>query len=196
MTSVGQYRIGLESPASAPDHDAGEKHGGRKEDDLQVEQGSFLQGIWGKRSKRGIPWDDRQNIPFFRQPCGRVEKKVAVAGKIHKGIGRERGIADDHNRRPRLAFFRWELWRDGRGHRQGAFDVFLFIEVDYAAFQAGFCPAVRRRSRERHIVPCAADLFIEGDMSCEGKQHGGGEVLRNFMLGKRADKQGRQIALS
>ena len=87
------------------------------------------------------------------------------------------------------------LWRQGRGHRQGAFDVFLFIEVYDAAFQVGFCPAVRRRSGERHIVPCAAGLFIEGDMSREGKQHGGGEILRNFMFCERANKQGRQIAL-
>ena len=36
------FSILLEAPASAPHHDAGEKHGGRQEDDLQIEQCSFL----------------------------------------------------------------------------------------------------------------------------------------------------------
>ena len=31
------FNILLEAPASAPDYDAGEEHGGRQEDDLQIE---------------------------------------------------------------------------------------------------------------------------------------------------------------
>src|SRR5215510_2110124 len=107
MTSVGQYRIGLESPASAPNDDAGKNHGGRQEDDLQIKQSSFLHGIRSKRAKRRIFWGDRQKIPFFGQPRGRVEKKIAVPWKIHEGIGHERGITDDDNRRSRLAFLRY-----------------------------------------------------------------------------------------
>ncbi len=36
------FSILLEAPASAPHYDAGEKHGGRQEDDLQIEQCTFL----------------------------------------------------------------------------------------------------------------------------------------------------------
>jgi hypothetical protein len=72
-----------------------------------------------------------------------MEKKVAVAGKVHEGIGRKCRIADDHNRRPRLAFLRCDLRREGRGHRQGPLDIFLLIEVHDAAFQIGFRPAIR-----------------------------------------------------
>src|SRR5512147_2995883 len=104
MKSVGQYRMGLEPPASAPDHDAGKNYGGWQKDDLEIEEGSLLQGIGSKGPKRGFPGGDRQNIPFFGQPRGRMEKKVAVAWKIHEGIGRKRGMPYDHNCRPWLAF--------------------------------------------------------------------------------------------
>ena len=36
------FNILLEAPASAPDYDTGEEHGGRQEDDLQREQCPFL----------------------------------------------------------------------------------------------------------------------------------------------------------
>src|SRR5437016_13792306 len=36
------FNILLEAPASAPDYDTGEEHGGRQEDDLQIEQCPFL----------------------------------------------------------------------------------------------------------------------------------------------------------
>ena len=50
------------------------------------------------------------------------------------------------------------------------------------------CPAVRGRPGERNKVPILADLFIEGDVASQRKQDGGGQILRNFMLGKGADK--------
>ena len=36
------FSILLETPASAPDNDAGDHHRGRQEDDLQIQQRSFL----------------------------------------------------------------------------------------------------------------------------------------------------------
>ena len=36
------FSILLEAPASAPDNDAGDHHRGRQEDDLQIQQRSFL----------------------------------------------------------------------------------------------------------------------------------------------------------